>query len=246
MKIADYLETLRREGVLLREAAERAGLDAAVPTCPGWHVREVLAHTGGVHRWVTSIVAGPRTKPPGQDENALLFAAPEDDALLDWFREAHSTLVRTLGEADPGVTCWSFLPAPSPLAFWTRRQAHETTMHRVDAEASGGGCTQCAPAFAADGIDELLAGFLARPHGRLVADPPVSLSLRATDADVAWTVFIEADRRRILPEARTADLTITGPAHGLYLLLWNRDGTEDLDVLGDPAVLQLWRDRATL
>jgi len=39
-----------------------------------------------------------------------------------------------LSAAPPDLRCWTFLPAPSPLAMWARRQAHETTVHRVDAE----------------------------------------------------------------------------------------------------------------
>lgn len=37
------------------------------------------------------------------------------------------------------VDCWTFLDAPSPLAFWARRQAHETAIHRADAQLAADG-----------------------------------------------------------------------------------------------------------
>ena len=39
------------------------------------------------------------------------------------------------------MRCFAFLPAPSPLAFWARRQAHETGIHRADVESAGFACT---------------------------------------------------------------------------------------------------------
>ncbi|MGC0381054.1 uncharacterized protein (TIGR03083 family) [Streptomyces sp. SAI-129] len=83
--------------------------------------------------------------------------------LLTWFREGHGRLVDTLAGAAPDVRCWHFLPAPSPLAFWARRQAHETAVHRIDAEsARGGEPTGVGVDFAVDGVDELLCAFHAR------------------------------------------------------------------------------------
>nr|WP_242384297.1 maleylpyruvate isomerase N-terminal domain-containing protein [Thermobispora bispora] len=152
MDIAGYLGELDRSGRRLAEAAKEAGLGAPVPTCPGWLIRDLLRHTGGVHRWATAFVSTGRAEPYGPDERRGFFTAPPDDGLLDWYLESHAELVRTLKDADPDLECWAFLPAPSPLAFWARRQAHETAIHRVDAElAAGHAITPFDPAFAADG-----------------------------------------------------------------------------------------------
>ena len=56
----------------------------------------------------------------------------------------------------------TFLPAPSPLAMWARRQAHETAIHRYDAQHATGTSAGFDPAFASDGIDELVSGFAPR------------------------------------------------------------------------------------
>lgn len=246
MNIDEHVAMVEQAGVRLAAAAERAGLDAAVPTCPGWRIRDLIAHTGGVHRWAAWHVATASPVPADAERRAALFAAPEDDGVLEWFRTGHAELVRTLRTADPAVNCWTFLRgAPSPLAFWARRQAHETAMHQVDAELATGAATPFTPAFAADGIDELLTGFLTRPRGRLTSDPPVSLAVAATDAAASWTIRIEPDRRVTVAGVREdADCVLSGPAHDLYLLLWNRGGADGLTVRGDRGVLELWREKA--
>jgi uncharacterized protein (TIGR03083 family) len=244
MEITEHIDRLRAEGLRLVAAAERAGLDAPVPTCPEWRVRDLVGHTGGVHRWAASFVTTGRERPTTDEEDAAYFAAPGDDTLLDWYRDAHGGLVAALSGADPAIPCFTFLPAPTPLAFWARRQAHETAVHRVDAESAGSAVAGIPAGFAADGIDELLFGFFARPRGRLVADPPVSLAVCATDADAAWTIHVGPDSRRAQPGRHPADLTVTGPAGDLYLLLWNRHDGTGLEFDGDRAVLDLWRARA--
>lgn len=246
MRVAEHIEVLKRDGVALAAAAQRAGLDAAVPTCPGWRIRDLLAHVGGVHRWAASFVRSGRPNPYAPEEEAGFFQVVADDALLDWYRTGHRGLVDTLEAADPALTCWAFLPAPSPLAFWARRQAHETAIHRADAEAATATTPDWSPAFAADGIDELLRGFFGRSRSRLVADPPVSMAVAATDVDAAWTMHIGPQRRQITAGRHPADLTVAGPARDLYLLLWNRADADGLQLHGDPAVLHLWRSLATI
>jgi uncharacterized protein (TIGR03083 family) len=243
METAEFIRALDREGRLLAAAAEEAGAQAKVPTCPGWQVRDLLRHTGMVHRWAAAFVAEGHTSYHPDDGLPDLDGAE----LIAWFREGHRYLVDTLSCAAPDVLCWHFLPAPSPLAFWARRQAHETTVHRIDAESARGGTpTPIAPQFALDGIDELLRGFHARPKSRVRSEEPRVLRVRATDADDAvWTV-------RLSPEppvtdrgdTGNADCEVAGPAAELYLSLWNR--LPFPDVTGDAAVAALWRDNSAV
>jgi uncharacterized protein (TIGR03083 family) len=186
------------------------------------------------------------SRPCTDEEEAAFFAPVPDDELVGWFRDGHRALVDALASADETMICWTFLPAPSPLAFWARRQAHETAIHRADAESVITGVPEWDPTFAADGIDELLNGFFSRSRSRLVADPALSMAVATTDADAAWTINIGPDSRRVIAGQHPADLVVAGPAADLYLLLWNRGGAERLDVRGDRAVLDLWRERATV
>jgi uncharacterized protein (TIGR03083 family) len=243
MEIAEHVEALRREGSLLADAAAAVDLDAPVPHCPDWTVRELLRHIGGVHRWAATYVREARPRPMDDDEERRVMAPPGDGALLGWFREGHANLVKALESAPPDLDCWSFLPAPSPLAFWARRQAHETAIHRADAQGAGGNgaVTPFPPALATDGVDELLLGFASRRNGRLRADPPRSLALHATDAASHWLVRVQPDRIDVSHQPGDADWSAAGPASDLYLLLWNRRGTDGLQVSGDPSLLELWR-----
>ncbi|MGW1165878.1 maleylpyruvate isomerase family mycothiol-dependent enzyme [Streptomyces sp. NPDC002550] len=243
MDTADFLQTLDREGRSLAAAAAAAGTDAKVPTCPEWQMRDLLRHTGMVHRWAAAFVAEGHTSyhPDG--------GLPDLDGaeLLAWFQEGHRYLVDTLASAAPDVECWHFLPAPSPLAFWARRQAHETTVHRVDAESARGGAPgEIAPGFAVDGVDELLCGFHARAGSRVRSEEPRVLRMRATDVDGAvWTVRLSPEPPVTVRTAtEDADCEVAGPAAQLYLSLWNR--LPFPGVTGDASVAALWREKSAV
>jgi uncharacterized protein (TIGR03083 family) len=265
MKIAEHLDELRRQGELLTVAAGQAGLAAAVPSCPSWQVKDLLRHTGYVHRWAARhITECPREVIDGPSEAEILRGGATGPDLLDWFRAGHAALVETLTAADPAVTCATFMPAPSPLAFWARRQAHETAIHRADAERAAATTPDYSAEFAADGIDELITGFGARrkyqPQSQPEAAPASGeglLRVVTTDTGDAWS--IELRQGRLQPRRETgaeagadaangarhqdsAGCTVTGPASGLYLYLWNRIGAPEADIAttGDPALLASW------
>ena len=247
--VPGYVGALRRQGELLAGAAQRAGLAAAVPSCPGWAVRDLLKHTGYVHRWATSFVAEGLTCPAGASEEEILGEGPADAELPGWFREGHTALVRALSAAGPGLNCWAFLPAPSPLAFWARRQAHETAIHRADAEqavstagpAVPGNGTSFEPAFAADGVDELVMGFLARGIRRGTwAGLGGSLAIHADDGTAGradWLIAGDPAAPVVSRGTGRANTDVTGPASELYLMLWNRGRGDRLQVTGDPGIL---------
>ena len=247
VKPDEHIAALDADGALLAAAAERAGLDAPVPGCPLWKIGELLRHTGYVHRWAAGYVAhGYEEEVDRCGEDEVLRAGPGDAELLGWFRDGHAALVTTLRSASPALTCWSFLDAPSPLAFWARRQAHETAIHRADAQAAAGAVTPFAAAFAADGIDELLVCFASRGG---VRGPARRLLVRATDTGDEWLAEVGAGimARRDKGEAAGAggaDCVVAGTASDLYLLLWNRlpDGGS-VTVSGDPGLLRSWQNQ---
>ncbi|MEI5100820.1 maleylpyruvate isomerase family mycothiol-dependent enzyme [Streptomyces sp. PmtG] len=242
METAEHIEVLDQEGRLLALAAEEAGTGAAVPTCPGWRVRDLLRHTGEVHRWAAAFVADAH---PSYRASAT---APELEGaeLLAWFRAGHADLVATLAAAPPDLSCWTFLPAPSPRAFWARRQANETAIHRVDAESARGGTpTAVGTEFAVDGIDELLLGFHARERSQVRSPEPRVLRVRATDADAAWTVHLSTGAP-VIEHGDTvpADCEVAGQAAYLYPALWNR--LPFPQITGDAALATLWRETSAV
>ena len=255
METVEHIAALQRDGRLLAGAARRAGLAAAVPSCPPWQVRDLLRHTGYVHRWAAGYVAEQQTEYQADEptESEVLSGGPPDAELIDWFCAGHAGLVRTLTAADPALACWTFLPGPSPLATWARRQAHETAIHRVDAELAAGEVTPFPVDFAADGIDELLVAMFGRDEARLTPEQlagehPVLQVVASDDrADPsAWLVELTADGTLAAKVSRgqgPADCTLAGPASGLYQLLWNRCDPAAAGVIaaGDAGVLRSWQ-----
>jgi uncharacterized protein (TIGR03083 family) len=241
-EVADHIGALRREGEALAAAAERAGMGAAVPSCPGWAVRDLLKHTGYVHRWATGVVSRGLGRPDGgASEAEILSQGPADAGLPGWFREGHAALVQALDTAAPGLDCWAFLSAPSPLAFWARRQAHETAVHRADAELAAAAGPAFEPAFAADGVDELIMGFLARDIRR-GSWPGLdgSLAIHAADGPAGaadWLVAGGTAAPGVSRGSGPADCDVTGPAADLYLTLWNRRPVDGLRLTGEAGLL---------
>jgi len=250
MDTTRLIDVLREEGTRLADTAARLPLDAAVPTCPGWTVRDLIRHLGGVHRWAGRHVREARPDLMVVKDQVELFGAwPEDAALLDWYRAEHGLLVESLTAADPDLACATFLPAPSPLHFWARRQAHETTIHRVDAEAAAGSVGSIAADLAADGIDELVGGMVPRPGARLRTSSPRTLRLAPDDDRARWLLRISAEpvvTDREDDATEPADCTVRGSAADLYLALWNRRGVDDLRVDGDASLLDLFRAKVAI
>ena len=230
----ERLAALDVEGRLLLDAAEAAGLDAPVPSCPGWTVATLVRHVGLVHAWAADVVevAGPEVD---QDAYDLAFEVPDD--LFGWARSVHQRLVEAL-RASTDYEGWTLFPMPmSTRDFWIRRQLHETAVHRMDAElAAGRTLTSMGHDLAADGIDELMVGLL--QYSPLWDDKPATIAIRL-GTGFAWYVSIVAGPPS-LGEPTAPDLTLSGAADDLYAAVENRSD-EGVTVEGDRELLTLWR-----
>jgi uncharacterized protein (TIGR03083 family) len=243
VEIAEFIEHLGDEGARLATAAGRVGWDTPVPRTD-WNVRDLVTHVGGVHRWASDVV---RTGATALDTPASrdVGRGPGDDELLEWFITGHAALVSALRSAAPDLAAATFLSAPSPLHFWARRQAHETAIHRADADAAAGELSHYAPGFAQDGIIELLHGFAARKP--ITIDREAMILLDATDGP-SWSVSLGGEQIRAdtiddvarpgFAEGDVARADVRGSSSDLYLWLWNRDSRVVLS--GSPAVADLW------
>lgn len=246
MEVPELLDELAREGALLTAASERGDPDAPVPSCPDWTLRDLVHHTGGVHRWATRVVTERSPGPIDETLEAVAGGWPADRDLAAWFRAGHTLLVDALRSAPDDLECWTFLPAPSPLAFWSRRQLHETTIHRVDAELATFGVSEIPTAAAVDGLDELLTCFVPRRSTKLKPAVPATISVQPTDADAAWLVSAGPDGATTERVRSEADVIVRGPAADLYLWAWNRLDFPELDVSGDASLLLLWKMSVTI
>jgi uncharacterized protein (TIGR03083 family) len=240
----DYLAAIRREGELFAAAVAAGELDATVPTCPEWTLRELAHHLGRTHIWASVHVEQARDTPLTKDEEQVVWGTmPGDAEVVAWYRATRDRLVAALEAAPPDLACWTFLPnSPLPRVFWARRQAHELTIHRVDAQHVAGPIEPVSVDFALDGIDELLFGFYGRPRSRLRGETPCTLSIRTDEA--SWLVHIGLEGARAERSDAAGDCTVRGGASEVYYALWNRSPVHALRVDGDPAVLDVWTGKA--
>ncbi|HET6937506.1 MAG TPA: maleylpyruvate isomerase family mycothiol-dependent enzyme, partial [Nocardioides sp.] len=183
LDLARHLDGLHEAVTAFVAYAGRAGLEAAVPTCPEWSVLDLVAHQGMVHRWAGALVRGER---PSDDEVSAYEQAGRGSAdPLSWLANGAAELARAISSAPEDLSAPVFLnDAPPPRRFWARRQCHETTMHAVDALAASlgrppkPGEVWIDTELAGDGIDELLGGFLTRPRAPLRSDDEAVLVVR--------------------------------------------------------------------
>jgi uncharacterized protein (TIGR03083 family) len=248
LSLQAHLAALVGSGAVLGEAAAAAGLDAKVPTCPAWDVTDLVIHQGMVHRWAGANLRGDTH----HDTSASQAEAKAATDLLGWYREGLAALVDTLNTTPDDAAANVFLKdAPPPRRFWARRQAHETTIHSVDAISAVHGRWPTAadvdidPALAADGIDELLTGFITRGKGALHSAQPYSVLVRADDTGHEWTVRISNGPIVATPGGTTGpEALFSGSAVQLYLSLWNR--ADEITTQGRADVVDAWRSQVRI
>lgn len=238
-----HLDALELAAAALAEHSRAAGMSAPVDTCPGWSVADLLAHQGMVHRWAAANLRKDSADTPSEAQ--ILEEVPPDE-LVDWVVAGAVELLETFRSVEPEVDATVFLDdAPRPREFWARRQAHETTIHSVDAlSAQLGRCpvadeVDLERELCLDGVDELLTGFLTRGRSKLEEEAPVAIAVAPTDSDRGWTLYVS--QGRLVTERRLtgrADATFAGTARQLYLGLWNR-GTE-ITATGRTDLLARW------
>ncbi len=121
--------------------------------------------------------------------------------------------------------------AMQPASFWARRMAHETAVHRADAQIATGREAEFEPDLAADAIDEWL-GFLSGPapgdpDPRLDALPDGAvLHVHATDDGLngagEWLVRRDGIPVKVDPGHGKGDVALRGQAGRLLLVLLRR------------------------
>ncbi len=232
METAEYLTALRRDGDAFAESAVAAGLAAAVPSCPGWTVADLVWHLTEVHYFWASVVVQQATR---WDEVGRIVRVDEDD-LLPTYHDGLARLCQDLANTDPATEVWTWADQHD-VAFVIRRMAHETAVHRWDMDRAAGLATSVEPMLASDGIDEFLTHFVDD-----VSDDaePVGGSVHIHCGDVAgeWTIRPNESGTGfdVTREHAKGDAALRGHASALLLALWRRVGTDTIDVVGDADV----------
>jgi uncharacterized protein (TIGR03083 family) len=247
MEHGAFLDHLVTEAARLRTAAGE-GLDARVPTCDGWVVRDVVEHVAEVyeHKLRCVELAGPAPEPWPP-------VWPPDRDPLAWFDDALDRLLSALRSTSPSAPSWTWLPEDQTAGFWARRMAHETAVHRVDVDlAHGREVTPVDADLALDGVDEVLLLMLA---GDWTGDeqPDLTGDVTVAAGDRVWAVDMQealvgvtAWRRDPGAGGRASGTEVSGEPSDLLLWLWGRADDAAVSVQGDPAVVQRLRSRVAL
>jgi uncharacterized protein (TIGR03083 family) len=211
--------------------------DTPVPTCPGWPVQRLIQHVGRVFDMVIRVL---RTADP-QSPPTRVEPPPGD--VFAVFDDRLATLLDVLATTDPVTPAWHISPtAPKTAAFWSRRMAHEATVHRIDAQAAAGTDSAVDPDFAADGVDEVLTRLIQQhTDAWAVAALSGTVLYHAADAGRAWTVrLVPGQLPQTAPETVTEpDASVVGLADAVYRAAWDRPSRAL--VSGDIALLDATR-----
>ncbi|MGB3771847.1 MAG: maleylpyruvate isomerase family mycothiol-dependent enzyme [Rhodococcus sp. (in: high G+C Gram-positive bacteria)] len=241
----DLLATLRREGDLLASMPSSA-LGAPVPTVPGWTLEHVVRHTGKVHRWANALIAAG----PGVDAGAIAReraeSLPKGPDCLPAYRESLEMMVATFESVDPETAVETFV-GPGTASWWLRRQAHEVSVHRIDAadavHAAGGPLPEpLDPESAADGVAELTdVQFVHRLKTELLAPESwgKTVHIHGTDVpDLEWTFGLDEAGVSSTRGHAKADVALKGRAADLLLVLCRRRPLDAVTVFGDARVAE--------
>ena len=210
----DWLPLLRLHTDRCAEAIGGADLDATVTYCPGWSVRDLAVHLGGIHQWAGHAVT--------HRSPSFVPTAPAHDAdrgeVAAWYRDSAAGLIAVLDATPEDAAAWTLDPDDTTAGFWRRRQVHETALHVWDLEGALGTPTPYDAGLAWDGVLEVARVMYPR-QVRLGRVEPLPASLRLIATDVDGEVTLGTGKPVVVSE--TAEV--------LLRLLWHRADASALD-----------------
>ena len=236
-----YLECLAADYGDLRDAAAAAELTVPVPTCPGWTMGDLVFHVGEVYlHKVTVMRTGEWPKqwpPPGAEQE------PE----LPLLGRAYGELIAEFSAHRPTDAAPTWYDPDQTVAFWIRRMAQETVIHRIDAElAAGLPVTPVPDDLAVDGVDEVLKRFLGYDvealgqlkGGHLASDGGTD-TITVMAGQTAWTVR-PSPREVVIEDGATENprVVIQAAPDPMLRWLWGRAGDHAVRRTGEES----WAD----
>jgi uncharacterized protein (TIGR03083 family) len=230
----ELVSAVRTEGEAL-VAAARMGSDVTVPTCGDWTIADLARHVCQVYANITLYISTRATSRPEQ-----MPVIPEGDP-VELLAAQLDDLVVALEETEPGTPIWTWVfDAPEGAIFWARRMAHESAVHRFDAQNAHGIRQPIDTELAADGIDELIDIIVPRVYGRdKVAGPVGTVALRSPDGS-EWFLELEPTGVRRVDLIEAPQVTAVGTDSALLLAAVGRVPWSSLDISGDAALLDAW------
>ena len=248
-----YFDVLAENSKSFAAAAE-LGLDPQVPGCPDWNLGQLVVHLGDVYDFWGHVIEANTTDPKAVEQlhegltherearNATGFSS--SPGAIAFFNDRAQYILTLLSDADPSRPSWTWWPGNQTVGFIQRRMAHETTIHRWDAQSAHGLAKPIdPPEVAADGIDENLMNELTGWPEEERSFPTASIHLHCTDAPGEWLIRTDGSQVSVTEEHAKADVALVGPASDLLLILWDRQELDSVTVHGDATVFTAFRDK---
>ena len=241
----------------LAESAAAAGPDAAVPTAPKWTITDLVAHVGQTQHWVAEIIER-RITDPTQLPREMAVPPTDPREWQGWLSESAQRVASAC--SDDALEAPVFNAAGderSGTRFWLSGMLNEAVVHGVDAATAAGRPADIEADIAAALISNHFAMLtsptwtMQRPESaHALRGTGQTLRWRATDTEQdagAWFVERRPDGATVQPGTRQADVTVTGPARSLLLVLTRRVPLADretttISVDGDTDLAQHWID----
>ncbi|HWM73127.1 MAG TPA: maleylpyruvate isomerase family mycothiol-dependent enzyme [Nocardioides sp.] len=245
------LQAMQAYAERMAENVGAADSDAAVPTCPGWTVADLVKHVGETQNWVSDIIER-RIADPSQLPTEMAPLPTEPGDWPAWLSDGAARAVEAF--SDEALEAPVFNAAADDRTggeFWLSSLLNETVIHGADAAYAAGRDYDVDADIAADLITNHLQMLTSstwaaqRPESaNALRGTGETLRLRATDDPGEW--FIERGPEGATWQARSgeADVSVSGPASSLLLILTRRrqlaDETDRVSVDGDPDLFRHW------
>ena len=250
-------EALRAQAEQLAEHVGAADPAAAVPTCPGWTVADLVAHVGQTQHWVSDIVER-RIADPAQLPMEMATVPSDPADWPAWLSDGGARAAEAF--SDEALEAPVFNAAADDRTggeFWLSSLLNEEVIHGADAALAAGRDHD---------VDADVAAHLVSNHLTMLTSPTwaaqrpdsanalrgsgETLHWHATDEPGLGDWFVERgpDGASWEPRSGQADATVSGPAASLLLVLTRRrelaDETDRVSVDGDLELVRHWIDHS--
>lgn len=236
METSELRRHLGLEYERFRSVLPSTGLtDLRVPSCPEWSLDDLVQHLGEVY-WHKVDCIRLNARPTVEPDLSGLTS-------VQVLEQGWARLNETFDEYPPQSPAWTWFEPDQSVAFWIRRMAHETAVHRFDAELSaskGQPPTGIDAELAEDGLDEVLTAMVVtdvEPGEYPEGHPDIELRVPGR----SWFIHFEPEALRISDQGKPATV-IHGAPSDLELWLYNRKGGDGLRFTGDLTGMGLMRE----
>jgi hypothetical protein len=136
--------------------------------------------------------------------------------------------------------------ADQHLRFWSRRQLHETFVHRIDLELAVGRTPVVDPLVASDAIDEFLVNLKSAgdfsPDVREIRGGSELIRIALSDVAGTWTIQLLENGFGLIDSTDSPHVELSGSAKDVLMVLLRRQAIAEVSVAvkGDRTLIDYW------